>query len=152
MFFISMIELQTSFNENWDDQPWHAQAKQSTGENSSYRRARMNTRGIQCGINNHWKNREEKESHCRNILPLQRARQRQGDQPQKESKINSTAANTYADFLSVNMEGACIVLMADTREERVDHICALRPAGMLQDRCGKNSNTPEQYENGKISI
>jgi hypothetical protein len=41
------------------------------------------------------------------------------------------------------MEGTYIVLVADTREERVEHICALRPTGMLQERCGKNSNTPE---------
>jgi len=152
MVFISMIELQTSFNENWNDKPRHAHAKQSAGDNSGHRCARMNTRGIQHGIDNHGKNREEKESHCRNILPLQRARQRQGDQSQKESKINSTAANTYADFLSFHMEGTCIVLVANTRKERVEHICALRPAGMLQERCGKNTNTPERYKNCKKTI
>ena len=152
MVFISMNELQTSFNKNRDNKPRHAYSEQSAGDHSGHRCARMNTRGIQNGIKNHGKNRDDKESHCRNILPLQRTRQRKRDQSQKESKINSAAADTDAEFLSFHMEGSCIVLVADTREERVEHICALHPAGMPQERCGKNSHTPERYKNCKKTI
>lgn len=143
MFFISMIKLQTSFNENRNDQPWHADAKYSAGDHSGCWCARMNTCDIQHGIENHGKNRKEEESHRRSILPLQRARQRQCDQSQKESEIYSVAADTYADFLSFEMERMRIILVANTRKERVEHIRALRPAGMLQERRSKNSNTPE---------